>query len=74
MFFILETQVDQSGNGAILPAVTKQNRNQAEAAYYRILQYAAVSSVYKHGAIIFNEDCMPIMYKVYDHEKEEEEE
>ena len=71
MFFILQTQVDENGNGAILPAITKATRNEAESEYYRILQFAAISSVYKHGAIIFNEDCMPIMYKVYDHGEEE---
>lgn len=71
MFFILETQIDNNGNGTILPAITKDTRNQAESVYYNILQYAAISNVYKHGAIIFNEDCMPIMYKVYDHGEEE---
>ena len=71
MYFILETQVSKDGTGAILPANTRTDRNEAEAKYYQILSVAAVSKVYKHGAIILDEDDFPIMYKAYTHDTEE---
>lgn len=74
MFFILETQVNKDGTGAILPANTRMDRNEAEAVYHQILAVAAVSNVYKHGAIILDEEDFPIMYNAYTHDIEEEEE
>lgn len=74
MFFILETQVNKDGTGSVLPAHTKTDRNEAEAKYYQILSVAATSQVYKHGAIILDEEDYPIMYKAYTHDTEEEEE
>lgn len=71
MYFILETQVNKDGTGAILPAHTRTDRNEAEAKYHQILSVAAVSSVYKHGAIILDEEDFPIMYKAYTHDTEE---
>ena len=74
MYFILETQVNKDGTGAILPANTRINRNEAEAKYHQILSIAAVSNVYKHGAIILDEEDFPIMYKAYTHDTEGDEE
>lgn len=70
MYFILETQVSKDGTGSILPAHTKDDRNEAESKYYEILAVAAKSKVYKHGAIILDEEAFPIMYKAYTHETE----
>lgn len=70
MYYILETQYN-NGQGSVLPAVTKQNRNEAQSEYYKILQYAAISSVQVHGAIILDELCMPIMYQSYDRRPKE---
>lgn len=69
MYIILEIQVN-NGVGAILPAVTKNTRQEAESVYHGILAYAATSSIEKHSAIILDEDCVPIMYKCYEHPKE----
>lgn len=66
MYFVLETQVND-GVGAMLPAITKNTLNEAESEYHRILQYAAISDVDVHGAIILGEDCFPVMYKAYTH-------
>lgn len=68
MFFVIETQVE-NGVGATL-VTTKETRNEAESDYHRILQYAAISEVDVHGAIILTEDCVPIMYKSYVHKGE----
>lgn len=66
MFFVIETQVN-GNTGAICPVITRETRNEAEASYHTILAAAAVSNVDVHGAIILSEDCIPVMYKSYDH-------
>ena len=71
MYFIIETQAAEGGTGAAI-VTTKSTRNEAEAEYHRVLQAAAVSGVYKHGAVILTEDCMPLMPKCYEHGGEEE--
>ncbi len=71
MFFILELQVDENGVGSVLPAHTKEDRNEAESVYYSVLASAAISKVKHHGAILLNEDCVPIMYYAYRHLNEE---
>lgn len=70
MFYIIETQYN-NGTGSTI-TTTKENRNEAQSEYYRILQYAAISSVQVHGAIVFNELCMPIMYQSYDRRPKEQ--
>lgn len=69
MYFVIETQVND-GVGATI-VTTKDTRNEAESDYHRILQYAAISEVDIHGAVILTEDCVPIMNKSYRHEVEE---
>ena len=69
MYFILETQVN-NGVGAMLPAQTRDTQNEAESVYHTILSFAATSSVEHHGAIILDENCIPIMHKSYTHEVE----
>lgn len=39
---------------------------EAEAKYHSILAVAAVSSVYKHGAVILNENCFCVRHECYD--------
>lgn len=77
MFYILETQVAKGSDPAqaAFLMTKKATRNEAESEYHRILQAAAVSSVYKHGAIIITEDCVPIpgFYQCYTHDPEQEE-
>ena len=67
VYYVLETQTNEDGTGAILPAIIKTDLNEAEAAWHRILQYAAVSSVYKHGAVIITEDDITIKKESYKH-------
>ena len=69
MYFILETQVN-NGVGAVLPVQTRNTQDEAESVYHSILSFAATSSVEHHGAIILDENCIPIMHKSYTHEVE----
>lgn len=69
MFFIIETQVDESGTGSSI-VLTKETRNEAESEFHRILQYAAISSVPIHGAVILDESCYPIQHSAYYHNQE----
>lgn len=71
MFYIIETQTtfdgEENKTGAALVS-TRNTRNEAESEYHRILQYAAISSVPIHGAVILTDECAPLMYKSYTHE------
>lgn len=50
------------------PAKTEeQNRNDAFSEYHRILQYAAISTNLKHGAVILQDDCLQIAAQCYKH-------
>ena len=71
MYFVVETQVTKEGTGATL-VTTHADRNNAESDYHRILSAAAVSNVYKHGAIVLSDDCYPIMYTAYEHGEDNE--
>ena len=66
-FIVQEIQKDASGNVALLPALIKDDRNQAESAYYSILSSAAVSSLLVHAACIYTEDGVPVVNKAYYH-------
>ena len=67
MFYIVEIQKDAAGNCAHL-VQTAANRNEAESQYHRVLQYAAVSPLTVHGAIVFSEECFPLLHQCYRHE------
>lgn len=69
MFFVIETQVN-NGTGSAL-VTTYEDRNQAESKFHQILQYAAVSEVEKHGAVILTDDCIQVKYQCYEHAKTE---
>ena len=70
MYFVIEAQIAGDGTGAVLPAITKETKNEAESVYYQILASAAISSVAHHGAIIFDEEMCPLLFKSYEHEQE----
>lgn len=66
MYFICEVQTTNNV-GTMLPPLTAETIQDAESKYHQILAYAAISSVQKHGAIIFNDECLPIMSQCYKH-------
>ncbi len=67
MYTVLEMQKLDENTLAILPANTYNTRNEAESKYYAILSAAAVSTVWKHSAIMLNEDGTPLKYDCYIH-------
>lgn len=67
MFIVLEMQKLDEETLAILPANTYNTKAEAESKYYAILSAAAVSSVWKHSAVLLNEDGTPLKYDCYVH-------
>ena len=67
MYIVLEMQKLDETNLAILPANTYDTREAAESKYHAILSVAATSSVWKHSAILLNEDGAPLLYQCYTH-------
>ena len=65
-FYVCELQTTVGGAGAVTP-FAYDSRNEAEAKYHSLLAVAAVSSVDKHGAILFNEDGFMLKNEVYNH-------
>lgn len=72
LYYVIESQTTKDGIGTTL-ITTKTDRNEAESDYHRVLSAAAVSNVYKHGAMLMTEDCMPVMYVAYEHGGEDDE-
>ena len=67
MYYIIELQTNIDGTGAHL-VQTDTDRNSAEAKYHGVLQFAAVSNVYKHSATIIDEEGVSVMHQCYVHE------
>lgn len=68
MYIIQEIQTTGS-TVAFLPAVQKQNKEEAESVYHSVMAAAAISSVPIHTCIIYDEhgnDCTPGK-KYYEH-------
>lgn len=56
-----------NGTMAIVPPVTKNNRNEADNAYYQTLAAAAVSKVPIHAVAMLDSDGTPINHACYFH-------
>lgn len=70
MFFVIETQVNNGVGQAIV--TTKDTRNEAESDYHRVLQYAAISEIEIHGAVLLTEEGAPLKYQSYKHDSTQE--
>ena len=71
-YIVQEIQTDAQGNVALLPPVVKNTRNEGESEYHIKLGYAAISNVYIHSVIMYNQDGTPMLNGCYVHESEEE--
>ncbi len=71
MFFIIETTVDNGVAEVVEPIQTRETREEAESSYYAILAQASISQHEIHGAVVLNEDGMPMMYKSFTHKKDD---
>lgn len=70
-YLVLEIQTSADGSVAMLPAKVFADRNQADSAYFTVLSFAAVSSVYKHTALIIDEEGELLLKRTYTHEQAE---
>ena len=66
MYYIVEIQKNRDGSCAHL-VQTAEGRDEAESVWHGVLQYAAVSELPAHGAIVFSEECFPILHQCYRH-------
>ena len=71
MFIIVEYQINAEDQAAIVPPASYATLEQAESAYYSVLSSAAISTVAKHGAILFTEGGY-LMQKCYVHQNQNE--
>lgn len=69
MYFICEIQTSNEGS-ATLPLLSAATIQEAESKYHQILAYAAISTLPKHSAIIFDDEGLPIQSQCYKHEAE----
>ena len=66
MYYVIEIQT-LTESGSIIP-FGFTDRAEAEAKYHTLLSVAAVSSIPKHGAMLFNADGFVLKSEVYNHE------
>ena len=66
MYIIQELQTNGNST-ALVPAVTKTDRNEAESAFHQALAAAAVSAVEVHTVIFYDEHGNVIDKKFYEH-------
>lgn len=65
IIYVMELQSGETSGAAIPMAYTDQP--DAEEKYHQILQFAAKSSVLKHGAVMMDENGFVLEKKVYSH-------
>ncbi len=71
MFYIVEIQ--KSAEGAVSHLVqTAPTRAEAESKYHGVLQYAAVSPLAAHSALVFSDEGFPVLHQCYKHAQAEE--
>lgn len=66
MYIIQEIQTT-SGSTALLPTITKADRNEAESAFHSILASAAISSVGVHTVLLYDEHGVVLRREFYEH-------
>ena len=71
IFYVLELQTYGDGTGSVIPASYPTLR-EAESKYYLILSAAAVSTVYRHGAVLLTEEGFTMKQEVFTHPMETE--
>lgn len=66
MYIIQEIQTNDNTT-ALLPAITKTDKNEMESAMHSILASAAVSDVEIHAVIVYDEHGNTIKREYYEH-------
>lgn len=72
MFAVIEMQTN-GNTTAVLPVITKEDRNNALSAYHSILASAAISKVEKHTALVIDENGGMVAVSCFEHKEEENE-
>ena len=71
IFYVLELQTYGDGTGSVIPQ-SYDNLRAAESKYYLILSSAAVSNVFRHGAVLMTEEGFTLKQEVFTHPMEPE--
>lgn len=66
MYIIQEIQTT-NGSTALLPAITKADRTEAESVFHSILASAAISSVGVHAVLLYDEHGNVLRREFYEH-------
>ena len=66
IFYVLELQTYGDGTGSVIP-MSYPTLRQAESKYYLILSSAAVSNVFRHGAVLMTEEGFTLKQEVFTH-------
>lgn len=66
MYIIQEIQTN-GGQTALLPAITKADKNEMESAYHSILASAAISAAEVHTVVVFDEHGNTVKREYYEH-------
>jgi len=73
IFYVLELQTYGDGTGSAIP-MSYPTLREAESKYYLILSAAAISTVYRHGAVLMSEEGFTLKQEVFTHRLENAEE
>lgn len=71
MYIIQEIQTN-NGQTALLPAITKADKNEMESTFHSILASAAISAVEVHTVIVYDEHGNTIKREYYEHVEQDE--
>ena len=71
IFYVLELQTYGDGTGSAIPS-TYPTLREAESKFYQILSFAALSTVYRHGAVLMTEEGFTMKQEVFTHQMETE--
>lgn len=66
MYIIQEIQTN-GNNTALLPAITKTDKNEMESTVHSILASAAISTVQVHAVVVYDEHGNQVQHKYYEH-------
>ena len=66
MYIIQEIQTN-GNNTALLPAITKTDKNEMESTVHSILASAAISTVQVHAVVVYDEHGNQVEHKYYEH-------
>ena len=70
MFIIQEIQTNGNAS-SLLPAITKEDRNEAESTFHSVCSSAAISTVTVHTVLLYDEHGNVVRSEYYEHVAEE---